>query len=162
MQLGSARACNVHRRTPVTLQTYCRTAGAGFTIELCAGLVDKAKPLEVIVAEEIAEECGYLVEPGQVTAIGSAISAAGTSGSEHYMYYATVRGRRQQRGRVGGGGAFEQHGVAWLLAQRIYRQCSCKLLLQLAGRPAPAVRSHVRLLQHGSGLMCCTGASAFR
>jgi hypothetical protein len=59
--------------------------------------VDKAKPLEVIVAEEIEEECGYLVAPQDVRPIGSAISAAGTSGSEHAMFYATVRGLQAAR-----------------------------------------------------------------
>jgi UDP-sugar diphosphatase len=29
----------------------------GFTCELCAGLVDKEKPMEEIVREEILEEC---------------------------------------------------------------------------------------------------------
>eukprot|EP00775_Hariotina_reticulata_P004164 gene4164-4412_t len=35
----------------------------GFTIELCAGLIDKDKSLEQIVAEEIHEEVGYQGRP---------------------------------------------------------------------------------------------------
>ena len=31
----------------------------GFTIEFCAGIVDKDKPLEVIAKEEVLEETGY-------------------------------------------------------------------------------------------------------
>lgn len=36
-------------------------AAAGFTIELCAGLIDKSKSLKEIVSEEILEEVGALV-----------------------------------------------------------------------------------------------------
>lgn len=32
-----------------------------FTNELCAGIVDKSKPLIEIAKEEILEECGYNV-----------------------------------------------------------------------------------------------------
>lgn len=32
-----------------------------FTNELCAGIVDKSKPLIEIAREEILEECGYNV-----------------------------------------------------------------------------------------------------
>ncbi|KAF0313709.1 Uridine diphosphate glucose pyrophosphatase [Amphibalanus amphitrite] len=31
----------------------------GVTLELCAGCVDKDKPLEHIAREEVLEECGY-------------------------------------------------------------------------------------------------------
>ena len=33
----------------------------GVTLELCAGIVDKEKPLEEIAQEEVMEECGYQV-----------------------------------------------------------------------------------------------------
>lgn len=64
---------------------------AGFTHELCAGLVDKAKPLNQIVAEEIFEECGYSVAPASIREIGASVSAAGTAGSSHHMFYAQAR-----------------------------------------------------------------------
>ena len=35
----------------------------GVTLELCAGCVDKDKPLEHIAREEVLEECGYDVPP---------------------------------------------------------------------------------------------------
>ncbi|XP_065559080.1 uridine diphosphate glucose pyrophosphatase NUDT14-like [Artemia franciscana] len=35
----------------------------GFTIELCAGIIDKNKSLPEIAAEEVMEECGYKVDP---------------------------------------------------------------------------------------------------
>lgn len=36
-------------------------ANLAFTNELCAGIVDKSKPLIEIAREEILEECGYNV-----------------------------------------------------------------------------------------------------
>ena len=39
-----------HNKYPGTL---------GVTHELCAGIVDKAKPVNEIAREEILEECGY-------------------------------------------------------------------------------------------------------
>jgi 8-oxo-dGTP pyrophosphatase MutT (NUDIX family) len=37
-------------------------AHLGFTLELCAGIVDKNKSLEEIACEEVQEECGYSVK----------------------------------------------------------------------------------------------------
>jgi UDP-sugar diphosphatase len=37
-------------------------APLGYTLELCAGIVDKTKSLNEIAAEEIFEECGYQVD----------------------------------------------------------------------------------------------------
>jgi UDP-sugar diphosphatase len=37
-------------------------AHLGFTLELCAGIVDKDKSLEEIACEEVQEECGYSVK----------------------------------------------------------------------------------------------------
>lgn len=36
-------------------------AKLGITSELCAGIVDKSKPLVEIAREEVLEECGYNV-----------------------------------------------------------------------------------------------------
>lgn len=36
-------------------------ASLGYTLELCAGIVDKNKSLAEIAAEEVFEECGYKV-----------------------------------------------------------------------------------------------------
>lgn len=63
---------------------------SGFTFELCAGLVDKSKPLECIASEEVLEECGYNVDPARLTSLGCSISSAGITGTKHYMYYAQV------------------------------------------------------------------------
>lgn len=37
-----------------------------FTNELCAGIVDKSKPLIEIAREEILEECGYDVSTERI------------------------------------------------------------------------------------------------
>jgi UDP-sugar diphosphatase len=67
---------------------------AGFTFELCAGLVDKGgKSLAQITAEEVEEECGYRVAAEKLRSVGSAISSSGTTGAEHYIFFGTVGGR---------------------------------------------------------------------
>ena len=48
------------RSNPIDTKKY--PARLGFTIELCAGIVDKDKSLEEIAAEEVFEECGYKID----------------------------------------------------------------------------------------------------
>ena len=43
------------------------------------------------------EETGYKVSPENVKALGPAIASAGTSGAQHFMFYAEV-GRRTRPG----------------------------------------------------------------
>lgn len=43
----------------------------GFTIELCAGIVDKEKSLAEIMKDEILEECGYAVPLSAIQKITS-------------------------------------------------------------------------------------------
>jgi 8-oxo-dGTP pyrophosphatase MutT (NUDIX family) len=70
---------------------------AGFTIELCAGLIDKAKSLKEIVSEEIMEEVGYRVDPNDVHELSAAVAAAGVNGSTSHQFYATVSKECRQR-----------------------------------------------------------------
>lgn len=42
-----------------SIDTVKYPASLGFTLELCAGTVDKNKPLIEIAREEVLEECGY-------------------------------------------------------------------------------------------------------
>lgn len=65
-------------------------AELGFTIELCAGIVDKDKPLEEIAAEEVFEECGYHVTAESLEKISSYRSGVGTSASLQTAYYCEV------------------------------------------------------------------------
>lgn len=45
------------RSKPIDMDKY--PACLGITLELCAGIVDKNKPLVDIAQEEVLEECGY-------------------------------------------------------------------------------------------------------
>ncbi|WIA21691.1 hypothetical protein OEZ85_000859 [Tetradesmus obliquus] len=81
---------------------------AGFTIELCAGLVDKAKSLSQIVVEEIHEEVGYDVSVEDVRQVSAAVAAAGNNGAISSMFYAQVDNSK----RVNAGGGLEHTGEA--------------------------------------------------
>lgn len=60
------------------------------TYELCAGIVDKEKPLNVIVKEEIDEECGYDVPLELIEKITSFYTNVGVSGGSQSLYYASI------------------------------------------------------------------------
>lgn len=62
----------------------------GFTYELCAGIVDKAKSLVEIAHEEILEECGYHVPLDRIEKVTSFYTAVGFAGSVQTLYYARV------------------------------------------------------------------------
>lgn len=46
-------------------------AALGVTLELCAGIVDKDKPLVEIAREEVLEECGYHVKLSDLELVNS-------------------------------------------------------------------------------------------
>lgn len=50
-------ACIPEKQQVVDIEKYPATLG--LTIELCAGIVDKNKPLVEIAQDELMEECGY-------------------------------------------------------------------------------------------------------
>lgn len=62
----------------------------GVTVELCAGIVDKNKSWVEIAAEEVQEECGYLVSPDRLETVLTYRSGVGTSGSLQTMFYCEV------------------------------------------------------------------------
>ncbi|KAG8199090.1 hypothetical protein JTE90_016227 [Oedothorax gibbosus] len=62
----------------------------GFTIELCAGIVDKDQSLAEIMKDEILEECGYSVPLEAIQKITSYRSGVGVAGSLQTVYYAEV------------------------------------------------------------------------
>jgi UDP-sugar diphosphatase len=64
--------------------------GVGMTVELCAGIVDKALPLERIAQEEILEETGYAVLPESIERITSFYTSVGFAGSRQTLYYVEV------------------------------------------------------------------------
>ena len=62
----------------------------GYTYELCAGLVDKNKPLKEIACEEILEETGYDVPLEKVEKITSFYTAVGFAGGRQTLYFSIL------------------------------------------------------------------------
>ena len=81
--------------------------GDGMTIEMCAGLIDKDKPLIQIAKEEIEEECGFSVSVDAIERITQVLSAVGTSGGTQVIYYAEV----DESMRVSEGGGIEDEQI---------------------------------------------------
>lgn len=65
-------------------------ANLGITLELCAGIVDKSKPLNEIASEEVLEECGYNVPVERMELVMTYRSGVGTNGSFQTLYYCEV------------------------------------------------------------------------
>ena len=82
---------------------------AGFTYELCAGLIDKEglSPKE-IAREEILEEVGYDVELESITGITSYVHACAHLGTEEQIFYAEV----DESMRASSGGGLSDDGEA--------------------------------------------------
>ncbi|WP_292658732.1 NUDIX domain-containing protein [Nitratifractor sp.] len=63
----------------------------GMTVELCAGLLDKAgHSPEEVAAEEVEEECGFRIDPARLRKITSFYTSVGFAGSRQNLYYAEV------------------------------------------------------------------------
>ncbi|KAF6021165.1 hypothetical protein EB796_020526 [Bugula neritina] len=62
----------------------------GLTVELCAGIVDKEKPLAEIAAEEVQEECGFNVSASDLERVSTFRTGVGTTGSMQTIFYAKV------------------------------------------------------------------------
>ena len=71
---------------PPIYMTHNRTC----TYELCAGIVDKQKPLEQITLEEIDEECGYAVPLAALEKVSSFFTNVGITGSQQHLFFATI------------------------------------------------------------------------
>ncbi|UPR00888.1 uridine diphosphate glucose pyrophosphatase [Chloropicon primus] len=82
---------------------------AGFTYELCAGLIDKSglTPAE-IAREEIAEECGYEVALGSIARVTTYTHATAHLGSREDIFYAEI----DESMRNGEGGGLSADGEA--------------------------------------------------
>ncbi|KAM7538830.1 hypothetical protein Aperf_G00000058172 [Anoplocephala perfoliata] len=78
----------------------------GFTLEICAGIIDKPKlSLEEIAAEEVFEECGYLVDPSRLRKFSTTVTTEGTSGASAVLYYVEV----SDEDLVAGDGKAKEH-----------------------------------------------------
>lgn len=74
----------------------------GFTLELCAGISDKAdKNPEQTVQEEILEETGYQVPLESIKFVSSFRGSTGLTGTKMYLYFAEVTD--DQKCESGGG-----------------------------------------------------------
>lgn len=81
----------------------------GFTYELCAGLVDKDIPLELIAKEEILEETGYDVPVESLEKINWHHSNIGTAGTKMHLFYCEVTDDMQATS--GGGNTVEGESI---------------------------------------------------
>ncbi|GIT98626.1 NUDIX domain-containing protein [Sulfurovum sp. TSL1] len=84
----------------------------GMTIELCAGIVDKALSLAEIAKEEVEEECGYDIPLSNIQKITSFHTSVGFAGSKQTLYFAEVEERMKVS--EGGGVDHEQIEVVYL------------------------------------------------
>nr|CAI5862238.1 unnamed protein product [Callosobruchus analis] len=78
------------RKVGAVIDTQKYPPEIGITLELCAGIMDKAIPEAEIAKEEILEECGYNVPVTNLLKIGSYRSGVGTSGSKQVCFYCEV------------------------------------------------------------------------
>ncbi len=81
--------------------------GDGYTVELCAGIVDKEMPLVQIAKEEIFEETGYDVPIERIERITSFYTSVGFAGAKQTLYYAEV----ERRMRVSEGGGVDDESI---------------------------------------------------
>lgn len=65
-------------------------ASLGIALEMCAGIVDKDKPLEEIAQEEVLEECGYNVQIKDLQRIMSYRAGVGVQGALQTLYFCEV------------------------------------------------------------------------
>jgi len=66
------------------------SSSLGYTLELCAGIVDKNKSLAEIAQEEVVEECGYSIPLSKMERITSYRFGVGESGGLATMFYAEI------------------------------------------------------------------------
>ncbi|XP_063831575.1 uridine diphosphate glucose pyrophosphatase NUDT14-like [Ostrinia nubilalis] len=65
-------------------------ASLGIALEMCAGIIDKEKPINEIAREEVLEECGYNVELKDLQRIISYRAGVGVQGALQTLYYCEV------------------------------------------------------------------------
>ncbi|KHJ78814.1 hydrolase, NUDIX family [Oesophagostomum dentatum] len=65
-------------------------ASHGYTLELCAGMIDKNIPTVDIAREEIEEECGYVVKNEDLQLVTTYNVAAHESGGAQYVFYTEI------------------------------------------------------------------------
>jgi UDP-sugar diphosphatase len=79
----------------------------GYTVELCAGLVDKDKSLEQIAKEEVLEECGYDISIDKIVRITSFYTAVGFAGGKQTLFFAELSDEE----KVSDGGGIDDEDI---------------------------------------------------
>jgi UDP-sugar diphosphatase len=103
---GAADTHNPHSNPPLS---------AGFTFELCAGILDKAGlSTRQVAAEEVAEECGFRVDPGALEEVGAYRTAIGITGAAHTVFYAAVSDADRLEPGEGAGGGVDGEAIETL------------------------------------------------
>ncbi|XP_041969852.1 uridine diphosphate glucose pyrophosphatase NUDT14-like [Aricia agestis] len=65
-------------------------ASLGYALEMCAGIVDKDKPLIEIAREEVLEECGYNVSLSDLHHVTTFRADVGVQGAHQTFFYCEV------------------------------------------------------------------------
>ena len=103
-------------KDPENLEKLEQSNVSGYTLEMCAGIIDKAgKSPKEIAKEEVLEETGYIVDLDSMEFISSHRSGVGVNGSIQYTYFCKVKD--SQRVTTGGGVGDEQIQVVELAPQ---------------------------------------------
>ena len=95
----------IMNRDFVTIDVTPEIGRKGITLELCAGIVDKAKSLADIATEEVEEECGFKLS-SPIEFVQTFRSSIGTGGSNMSLFYAEV----SENDRVSKGGGVAAEG----------------------------------------------------
>jgi UDP-sugar diphosphatase len=87
--------------------------GVGFTLELCAGLIDTPpssamSSLRAVACDEVAQELGYTVPPSALVPLFAFPEAVNLTGARLSAFYARVT----EADRVGAGGGLDGEGEA--------------------------------------------------
>ncbi|PAV63086.1 hypothetical protein WR25_17329 [Diploscapter pachys] len=92
----------------------------GYTLELCAGIIDKELPVKDIAKEEVLEECGYAVTVDQLRSVTTYM----TNSATHYVFYAEIN--ESMKINEGGGNEFEGEDIEKVfLTEDEVRECLC-------------------------------------
>uniref|UniRef100_A0A1I7WQF6 Nudix hydrolase domain-containing protein n=1 Tax=Heterorhabditis bacteriophora TaxID=37862 RepID=A0A1I7WQF6_HETBA len=127
----------------------------GYTLELCAGLIDKDIPIKEIAREEIEEECGYKVNIDKKV-LDAPVErhlrvSADESGNTQYLFYAEID--ESMKVSEGGGNISEGEDItkgsmtrSWDMALRadsiailLYNRLRNSIILNQRFRPATLI-----------------------
>jgi len=102
-----------------------------YTIELCAGLLDKDCSLEQTAKEEILEECGFDVDVNRLEYITSFYTCVGHAGSKQHLFFTEV----DESMRVSRGGGVEGEEIIEVIEIPIKRARELMFDLNIAKTP---------------------------